>query len=177
MKRILALFALSLGCSSAMASDTINFEGTVTAGGTCPISVVTPGGPALPKIYLGDFKVEDYANAGLKTQLERFALRVDPATCSIDPGDKATVKFQAHFGGDAAAKLFGMRSGGGYSTGFGLAIFDKSNTQLAPDAESVEYELSDSVPTDMNFSTQLHTTAAVTEGHIATSVGFLVAIP
>lgn len=177
MKRMLALLALSLGCSSAMAANTIHFEGSITAGGTCPIKVVTPSGAALPKIYLGDFNVDDYAKAGLKTPLERFALKIDPATCTIASGDTATVKFEAHNGGDAAAKLFNMRSGGDYSTGFGLAIFDKSSTQLAPDEESVKYELSDTVPTLMNFSTQLHSTAPVTEGPIETSVGFVVAIP
>ncbi|WP_162241112.1 fimbrial protein [Pseudomonas sp. Leaf58] len=161
-----------------MAADIIQFEGSVSAGGTCPISVVTPGGPILPKIYLGDFKADDFKELGLKTPMERFALRVDPTTCTIGPGAKATVKFSANYGSDPSGKLYALQSGVGYSEGFALAIYDKSNTQLAPDADSVEYELSETVVTDMNFTTQLHTTATtVSEGHIATSVNFLVAIP
>jgi len=100
MKRILALFALGLGCSSAMANTgIINFEGSVKAGGTCPISVVTPGGPGLPKLYLGDFKAEDFTAAGMKTPLQRFALRLDPATCPSPPAD-TTVTFNAGYGAD-----------------------------------------------------------------------------
>lgn len=179
MKRTLALFALSLGCSSAMANTgIINFEGTVSAGGTCPIELVKPGGPGMHKIYLGDFRTQDFTGIGQKTPMESFALRVDPASCTISPGDKATVKFSANYGNDPSGKLYALQSGVGYSEGFALAIFDKSNTQLDPDAASVEYDLSDSLPTDMNFTTQLRTIEnSVTEGQIATSVNFLVAIP
>ncbi|SPO54040.1 Type I fimbrial protein FimA [Pseudomonas sp. JV551A1] len=178
MKRILALFALGLGCSSAMANTgIINFEGSVKAGGTCPISVVTPGGPGLPKLYLGDFKAEDFTAAGMKTPLQRFALRLDPATCPSPPAD-TTVTFNAGFGADPTGKLYALQSGVGYSEGFALAIYDKSNAQLDPGAASVTYVLDPTKPTDMNFTAQLHTTAAkVTEGHIATSVDFAVEIP
>ena len=178
MKRILALLALGLGCSSAMAdTGIIHFEGTVTSGGTCPISVVTPGGPILPKIYLGDFKVGDFDKVGLKTPMEKFALRIDPATCPTPPAN-TTVTFAAGYGADPSGKLYALQSGIGYSEGFALAIFDKSNAQLDPGTASVDYDVDPIKPTDMNFTTQLHTTAAkVTEGHIATSVNFQVAIP
>ncbi|MNN47212.1 Fimbrial protein [compost metagenome] len=155
----------------------INFEGTVKAGGTCPISVVTPSGPGLPKIYLGDFKVDDFTAAGMKTPLQRFALRIDPATCPTIPPD-TTVTFNAGFGADPTGKLYALQSGAGYSDGFALAIYDKSNAQLDPGAKSVKYDLDATKPTDMNFTAQLHTTApTVTEGHIATSVDFEVDIP
>jgi len=178
MKRMLALLAFGLGCNTAMANTgIINFEGTVSPGGTCPINVVTPGGPNLPKIYLGDFRTSDFTAIGQKTPLQRFALRVDPATCTITAGDVAAVKFSATYGADPSGKLYQLQSGVDYANGLALAIIDKSSTQLDPDAESVEYELSDKHPTDMNFTTRLHTTAAsVTEGHIATSVNFVVDI-
>lgn len=178
MKRIFALLAFGLACSSAMANTgIINFEGTVSAGGTCQIDVVTPGGPGLPKVYLGDFRTSDFTAVGQKTRLEKFALRVDPAKCPVTAGDVAAVTYSANYGADPSGKLYQLQSGIGYASGMALAIFDKSNAQLDPDAESVEYALSDTQVTDMNFTAQLHTTAAsVTEGHIATSVNFLVDI-
>lgn len=179
MKRILALFALGLGCSSAMANTgVINFEGTVSPDGTCPIDIVTPGGPSLPKIYLGDFKVSDFNASGQKTPMQRFALRIDPATCGITSPTVATVKFSPGYGADPSGKLYQLVSGHGYSEGMALAIYDKRGSMLAPDTASVAYDISDKVPTDMNFSTQLHTIAnSVTDGHIGTNVSFTVDIP
>ncbi|QHG63933.1 fimbrial protein [Pseudomonas putida] len=177
MKRILALCALSLGCSMAMANTgNIDFEGTISAGGTCPITVVTPGGSHLPKIKLGTYKVEDFTAIGQKTEMQTFALRLNPVTCPSPPAT-TTVKFSPTWGADPSGKLYAMRSGDKYSEGFALAIFDKSGP-LDPNTESVAYQLSDTLITDMNFTAQLHTIAAkVTEGHLATSVSFLVNIP
>ncbi|MBF8748343.1 type 1 fimbrial protein [Pseudomonas putida] len=177
MKPIFALFALSLASGSAMANTgIINFEGTVTAGGTCPIDVVTPGGPSKSLIYLGDFKDKDFTTVGQKTPIQRFGLRHDPSKCPVTPGQKAFVKFSANYGA-GPSDLYQLQSGVGYSEGMALAILDKSNSVLAPDTESVGYDLSDRLTTDMNFTTYLQTIdATVTEGQIATSVNFTVDI-
>ncbi|MBA6097002.1 MULTISPECIES: fimbrial protein [Pseudomonas] len=178
MKRLFAILTLGMIGSSAMANNgIINFEGTVSAGGTCPIDLVTPGGPSLPKVFLGDFRSENFTAIGQQTEMVRFALRVDPTTCTIAAGQKAFVKFAAHYGTDPSGRLYGLQSGVGYSDGMALAIYDKSNAELAPDAESVEYELSDSVPTDMNFTARLETVKAnVTEGQLRGSATFTVDI-
>lgn len=181
MKRLFALLALGAACNSALAATgtgILTLEGTVSSGGTCPIEVVTPGGPGLKKIFLGDFMTKDFTAPGQKTAPVRFALRHDPATCTVTPGAKATVKYSAVYGADPSGKLYALQTGVGYSTGLALAIFDKSNAQLDPDATSVEYDLSDTAPTDMNFTTLLESTSAtVTEGQIFTSVNFVVDIP
>ncbi|MFJ3151544.1 hypothetical protein GVN15_20985 [Pseudomonas putida] len=178
MKRILALFALGLGCSSAMANTgIINFEGTVSPDGTCPIDIVTPGGPPLPKIYLGDFKVSDFDKTGQKTPLQRFALRIDPAACGLSAPTTAKVKFSPGYGAGPSG-LYNLLDGTGYSEGMALAIYDKSGNILPPETASVEYSISEKVPTDMTFSTQLQTIAdKVTDGHIATNVSFTVEMP
>lgn len=175
MKRILALCALGLACSSAMANTgVINFEGTVTAGGTCPISIVNPGGSPLPIINYGDFQAKDFDKAGLQTAKKRFALRIDPATCPAIPTD-TTVTFNANYP-DPAGKLYGLQTGVGYSEGFAIAIYDTSG-QVDPGTPSVSYTLDPTNPTEMIFNTNLHTTKAVTEGTIASAVSFIVAVP
>ncbi|GLO52751.1 hypothetical protein PPUN110474_41520 [Pseudomonas putida] len=153
----------------------INFEGTVTAGGTCPISIVNPGGSPLPIINFGDFQTKDFDKAGLQTVKKRFALSIDPATCAAIPTD-TTVTFNANHGADPSGKLYGLQTGVGYSEGFAVAIYDKSS-QVNPGTPSASYTLNPTNPTEMVFNTNLHTTKAVTEGTIASSVSFLVAIP
>ncbi|WP_286914308.1 MULTISPECIES: fimbrial protein [unclassified Pseudomonas] len=176
MKRIIALAALCLGCSSAMANTgIINFEGTVSAGGTCPIDVVTPGGPSLPKIMLGNFRTTDFKATGDRTPAVRFGLRHDPQNCALN-GDKATVRYSATYGATPGG-LYALQDGVGYSEGLALAIYDASNQPLAPDTDSMEYTLSATAPTDMNFSTRLEAIEdTVTEGHVSTSVNFVVDI-
>lgn len=159
-----------------MANSIINFEGTVSAAGTCSIDVVTPGGPSLSKIFLGDFKTKDFSAIGQKTEPVRFALRVDHG-CKTDPAHEGYVTYKANYGADVSGKLYSLISGVGYSDGLALAIFDEKGTQLDPGAESQGYALSDSAPTDLNFFARLQTTAAtVTEGQIRTSVNYLVDI-
>ncbi len=177
MKRILTLFALGLSCSSAMAyTGVIEFEGSVSPGGTCPIDVVTPGAGALPKISMGNFKVEDFKAVGDKTQFEKFALRVDNSICSLGADSTATVRFNANYGTDPSGTLFSLQSGLGYSSGLALAIYDKNGSLLPPGTDSVEYQNVERE--DMNFSARLHSIAhPVTEGKILTSVNFLVDIP
>ncbi|UXH41394.1 fimbrial protein [Pseudomonas promysalinigenes] len=178
MKRMLALLALTLGCSSAMANKgIINFEGTVSAGGTCQIDVVTPGGPLLPSIHMGDHKASDFTQVGQIAKTAKFALRVDPTSCAVSAGDVAAVTYSANYGADPSGQLYQLQSGIGYATGMALALLDKSNAPLAPDTESAEYTLDATQPTDLNFLAKLQTTSAtVTEGQIASSISFLVDI-
>lgn len=176
MKRILSLIALGLLSNSATANTIINFEGTVSAGGTCPIDVVTPGGPSLPKIYLGDFKSSDFTAIGQHTELVKFALRVDPS-CKNNSTDQGYVTYHPNYGVDPSGQLFQLVSGVGYSSGMALAIFDGQGNPMNPGAESQAYPLSDTAPTDMNFGARLQTIAAnVTEGHVKTSVNYMVEI-
>ena len=177
MKRIYAALALGLIGNTAFASTIINFEGTVSAGGTCPIDVVTPGGPLKPEIYLGDFRTDDFKNIGDQTGLVKFALRVDPSTCTIGSGQQGYVTYKANYGVDPSGTMYGLQSGVGYSNGLSLVIYDEDGTALLPSTESKGYPLSETLPTDMNFITRLQATAsAVTEGHIKTSVNYLVDI-
>lgn len=116
IKKTIAALALSLSAGAAMAeTGIINFHGTVSTGGTCPIDVVTPGGPALPRVHLGDFRTKDFTTVGQKTPAVHFGLRVTPdATCVIDPAHKAYVTFSPRFGADPSGKLYSLQSGVGY---------------------------------------------------------------
>lgn len=180
MKKTLIALALTLAGGTAMAAETgiINFQGTVSAGGTCPIDVVTPGGPSLPRVYLGDFRSKDFTAVGQNTPLVPFALRITPdATCIIDPAHKAYVTFSPRFGTDPTGRLYALQSGIGYTSGLAMQIRDRSNTQLVPGVESAPFDLSDTIPTEMGFMASLQTTdPSVPEGQIETSVDFLVDI-
>lgn len=179
IKKTIAALALSLSAGAAMAeTGIINFHGTVSTGGTCPIDVVTPGGPALPRVHLGDFRTKDFTAVGQKTPAVHFGLRVTPdATCVIDPAKKAYVTFSPRFGADPSGKLYSLQSGLGYTTGMVMEIKDRKNALVEPGKESAPFDLSATAPTDMSFIAALQTTAAtVTEGQIETSVDFLVDI-
>ncbi|HDS1818012.1 TPA: fimbria/pilus outer membrane usher protein [Pseudomonas putida] len=97
MKKTLSVLALCLSSSIAMA-DIINFEGTVRAAGTCPIEVVTPGGPALPLVYLGDFKAATFDKIGMETAAKQFALRI-PGSC-VTATQSAFATFTAGYNAD-----------------------------------------------------------------------------
>ena len=170
MKKTLSVLALSL-CSSAAMADIINFEGTVSAPGTCAIEVVTPGGPGLPLVYLGNFKTDKFTAVGQETAAKQFALRV-PASC-VTGTQAGHATFTAGFGADKdEPTLYALRDGLGYSSGLGLAINDRA-TRLSPGTESAAYEVKDTRDTDMIFLARLVTTkAAVTAGHIDTNITF-----
>ncbi|AHD13520.1 type I fimbrial protein FimA [Pseudomonas sp. FGI182] len=174
MKKTLSVLALSL-CSSAAMAKPINFEGTVSGPGTCPIEVVTPGGPSLPLINLGNFNTFDFTAANQETPKKHFALRV-PGSC-VTGTQNAYATFQAGFGADPTnGNLYALQDGLGYSTGLGLAINDLTS-RLAPNTESMAYEVKDTGNTEMVFSARLVTTSAtVTEGQIDSNISFNVDI-
>lgn len=156
-------------------ADIINFEGSVKAPGTCPIEVVTPGGPALPLVFLGNFKTHQFDKVGLETPPKQFALRI-PASCvtAIQAGHAT---FTAGYSPDKDnPDLYALKDGVGYASGLGLAINDKA-TRLSPGTESAAYEVKDTGDTDMVFLARLVTTkTAVTEGQIDTNISFNVDI-
>ena len=156
-------------------ADIITFEGTVRAPGTCSIEVVTPGGPSLPLVYLGDFKTDKFDKIGLETSAKQFALRI-PASC-VTGTQAGHATFTAGYGADKDdPTLYALKDGLGYTSGLGLAIDDKA-TRLSPGTESAAYEVKDTSDTDMVFLARLVTTkAAVTEGHIDTNISFNVDI-
>lgn len=174
MKKTLSVLALSL-CSSAVMADIINFEGSVSAPGTCPIEVVTPGGPALPLVFLGNFKTSHFTKVGLETSPKPFALRI-PGTC-VTGTQSAYATFTAGYGPDKDnPALYALKDGVGQTSGLGLAINDKA-ARLSPGTESAAHEVKDSRDTDMVFQARLVTTlATVTEGQIDTNISFNVDI-
>ncbi|CAG8865341.1 hypothetical protein PS627_01245 [Pseudomonas fluorescens] len=180
MKKTLSILAICLTSSAAMANTgPLNFTGTVSSGGTCPIDVVTPGtGTPLPLLNLGDFRKKDFTEIGQETAQIAFALRITPdATCTIPAGASANVTFTPSYGADATGKLYALQSGIGYPTGLALKIADRTGAPIDPDTESMDYPLSDTNPTEMMFSARLQTTATtVTEGHVATTVTYVVAV-
>ncbi|WP_172827474.1 fimbrial protein [Pseudomonas sp. p21] len=170
MKKTLSVLALSLSSTVAMA-DIITFEGTVKAPGTCPVEVVTPGGPLLPLVLLGDFKTTAFNAVGQETPDKQFALRI-PASC-VTGTQSAYTTFTANHNPDKDnPDLYALKSGIGYTTGLALAIDDKA-TRLPPGTESAGYELKNTGHTDVVFLARLVTTKpSVTEGHIDTSISF-----
>ena len=178
VKKHFVALAISLSSTAAMANTgIINFQGTVTTGGTCPIEVVHPGGPSQP-IHLGHFRTRDFTAADQNTAMVPFSLRITPdASCDIDPTTKAFVTVSPRFGADPTGRLYGLQSGVGYTSNLALEILDRSSTPLPPDTESNAHDLDENLPTDMRFTARLKTTAAnVPEGNIDTSVDFLVDI-
>lgn len=180
MKKTLSILTICLTSSAAIAnSGPINFTGTVSSGGTCPIDVVTPGtGTPMPLLNLGDFRKKNFTAAGQETPAIGFALRITPdATCTIPSGASANVTYTPAYGADSTGKLYALQSGLGYSSGLALKISDRTGAQLDPNTASMDYPLSDTDPTEMIFSARLQTTAAaVTEGQVATTVTYVVAV-
>jgi major type 1 subunit fimbrin (pilin) len=173
------MLALGMASSSAFAADEtgqINFYGTVYGGGTCPIEVVHPGGSVIPRVTMGNFTSKYFAKAGTSTPEVGFALRVTPdATCVIPPSSTATVSFTP-LHGPIGNDLYGIRRGG--ADGLGLAIKDRTHTKIAPGTSSVDYDLYETTPTDMQFYAAYESYLdAVTEGLAEAEVSFVVALP
>ena len=177
MKRLIATLTLCMLAGSAMAkSGTVTFEGSVSSGGTCPIDVISPVGPGINTVYLGDFKTSQFTGKGQGTAKVPFRLRIDPTTCDFTSGESAYVTFTDVHGVDPSGKFFSLRSGPNFSEGLALALYDKTK-QLEPGSQSVGHLVDDNTPTLMNFTAQLQTIEdAVTEGQILASVSFNVDI-
>lgn len=177
------LFKLSLGLAAALAgtsafanTGTINFEGRITAG-TCPIDVINPGdGTAGSVVNMGTVPAVAFTAAGQEKNGHPFALRVvDPGQCGLTGTDDfAKVTFNGT--PDASGDYFAVGNGPDTATGVAIVIKDKAGP-VKPGAESAEYDLHPTLPTDMNFNAYYRSTAAtVTPGAASASVQFVVAI-
>ncbi|MNO06833.1 hypothetical protein D3C81_2287850 [compost metagenome] len=72
--------------------------------------------------------------------------------------------------------LYGIRGGG--ATGLGLVIKDQARTKINPNAESKEYDLYETRPTDLMFYAAYESFAAtVSEGLAEAEVSFVVNLP
>ncbi|HDS1735565.1 type 1 fimbrial protein [Pseudomonas sp. BP8] len=178
MKKTLTAFALCMLSNAALANTgNINFAGSITPGGTCPIEIVEPGtgGTVLPRVVVGSYHPEFFTAAGIKTRAIPFAMRVTPGTgCTIPAGGKATVTFAAIYG-IQGTDLYALRPGG--ARNLALAIQDSSFSNLAPGKASAEYALNDAAPTEMIFYAMYQSlTNAVSPGDAHSEVSFLVDI-
>lgn len=180
MKKTFVALALGLISNAAMANTgNIHFAGSITAGGTCPIEIVRPGtgGGQLPVVDVGSFHPEQFPTAGTKTVRIPFAMRITPGgSCTIGPNESGYVTFSALYGAHPDnATLYGLDFGG--AGNLGLAIMDKSGTNLAPDTESVAYALDENKPTEMVFFASYQSTKdAVTPGDARSQVTYFVDI-
>lgn len=177
MKHSLIALAMGLASTAAFANTgNINFHGTITPGGTCPIEVVMPGtgGSILPRIGLGSYPPSYFGpTEGKQTPPRTFALRIDPAHCTITPGEGAYVTFSAVYGPEGS-DLYSLKPYG--ATGLALAIQDQSLTNLAPGRESMAYPLKATEPNELLFHAMYQSTGRVTEGDAAAEVLFSVDI-
>jgi major type 1 subunit fimbrin (pilin) len=181
MKKIMITLALGLASSSAFAANEtgrINFNGSVYAGGTCPIEVVDPGQGVLPFVDLGNYTTKYFTATGTATPDIAFALRVTPnPTCVIAPSAKAKVTFESlHGSAGSTGQYYAVRSGG--ATAIALALKDEDGALVEPLAESKEYDLLSSQPTDLKFfASYISTAATVGEGRAVAEVNFKVELP
>ncbi|MFF5865752.1 fimbrial protein [Pseudomonas sp. NPDC012596] len=177
MKHTLIALAMGLASTAAFANTgNINFHGTITPGGTCPIEVVMPGtgGSILPQIGLGSYPPEYFGpTAGKQTTPRTFALRIDPDHCTINPATDAYVTFTGVYGTEGT-NLYSLKPHG--ATGVALAIQDKSLTNLAPGRESAPYPLKTTEANELLFHAMYENTGPVTDGDAASEVRFSVSI-
>ncbi|MDR6714635.1 major type 1 subunit fimbrin (pilin) [Pseudomonas hunanensis] len=178
MNKTLTALALCMLSNAALANTgNINFAGSITPGGTCPIEIVEPGtgGTVLPRVVLGSYHPEYFTATGVKTREIPFAMRVTPgAGCTIPAGGKATVTFSAIYGAEGT-NLYRLRPGA--AKNLALAIQDSTLTNLAPGKASAEYTLDVTAPTEMLFYAMYQALDNKVEpGDAHTEVSFLVDI-
>ena len=181
MKKIMMTLAIGLASSTAFAADEtgrINFNGSVYAGGTCPIEVVNPGAGVMPWVSLGNYASKYFASAGTTTPDVAFALRVTPdATCQIGQGAKAKVTFEPlHGSAGGSDEYYAVRAGG--ATGIAVTIKDEDKNGIEPLTPSKDYDLYQTQPTDLKFyAAYVSTAPQVGEGLAEAEVNFKVELP
>ncbi|MBH3430262.1 fimbrial protein [Pseudomonas alkylphenolica] len=180
MKKTLVTLALGMACNSAFAADEtgpLNFYGNIYGGGTCPIEVVDPRSGVIPKVSLGNFTNKYFTTSGTATPDVAFALRVTPGDgCVIPPDAKTTVTY-VPLSGIVGTNLYGIRRGP--VTGLGVAIKDRNHTKVVPNVASIEYDLYESLPTDMIFhaSYESFEDEVTGQGLAEAEVTFVVSLP
>ncbi|MBK5007169.1 fimbrial protein [Pseudomonas sp. S32] len=182
MKSKFLAVALTCVTGTAFAAPEIgvvNFNGSVYAGGPCPIEVVNPGGGIGTPVQLGHFPSTYFDAVGATSKKMEFTLKVTPTpgVCVINPGTEVSVAFDSR-GGATGPKsdLYKLSSGG--TPDLGIAIFDADDKKLAPLDDSRKYPLFENIPTHMAFYAQYEAIKVpVTEGAAQADVGFTVALP
>jgi major type 1 subunit fimbrin (pilin) len=178
MKKILLPLVLTMASSAVLADENgrITFRGYINAGSTCPIEVVEPGLGPQPWVFLGNYSVSAFPTPGTETKEVPFGLRITPdASCTIGAGTNATVKFES-LNGVEGTDLYALSRGG--ATGLGLVIKDEDGNEIAPLADSKDYPLAETTPTDMRFFANYKSSnATVTDGIAEANVNFVVALP
>lgn len=182
-KTLLALplgLILGLSATSAFATTgTINFQGNITAV-TCGVEVVDPvtGAPGTGSVNMGTVEASRFTGTGQEHGGKGFALRVTPGTggCIILPGALAKVTFSGT--ADPTGDYYAFKPTADAAKGVVAVIKDNSGTNLSNGAESAEYALHETDPTDLRFDVYYRSTAAaVTAGPAEADVAFVVAIP
>ncbi|WP_144937762.1 fimbrial protein [Pseudomonas alabamensis] len=181
MKKIMMTLAIGLASSAAFAGDEkgyINFQGSVYAGGTCPIEVVNPGQGAMPWVSLGNYTSKYFDATGKQTPDVAFGLRVTPDTiCTIPSNSKAKVTFESQHGtAGGNNEYYALQREG--ATNLALTIKDDAYTPIPPVTASKEYDLYSNQPTDLKFyAAYVSTDASVGEGRAVAEVSFKVELP
>ncbi|WP_236238254.1 fimbrial protein [Pseudomonas faucium] len=180
MKKILAPLALVFASSTALAAETgtINFYGTVTDAGPCPIEVVDPTTGVPSRVVLGHPRTGQFQSVGDSTTEARFALKVSPGgACTIIPNTMVKVTFDSQGGAVGPGNnLYRLMPGS--TPDLGVAIFDDGDNKLAPGTESMEYLVDHQVDTLMPFYARYEAIKVpVTPGSALANVGFTVDLP
>ncbi len=179
-----SLLALPLGLvlglaatSAAATTGTINFEGMIT-NTTCPIEIINPetGAPG-NLVRMGRVASSLFTIIGNEAGHRDFAMRVTPGIGCTSP-TSATVKFTGVHGATGTGNtLHALRTGTGYASGIGLAIKDNKGALIGYGADSADYPLDDTDPTDMRFTAAYKSTSAsVISGAAQVEVAFIVNI-
>lgn len=181
MKKIFTTLALVFASSAAIAAPetgTINFYGTVTDAGPCPIEVVDPTTGIPSRVMLGHPRASQFEQVGDHTTEARFALKITPGSgCIIAPGTEVQVTFDSQGGAIGPGNdLYRLMPGS--ADNLAVAIFDDSDTKLAPGTASMDYQVDEQVETMMPFSARYEAIGIpVTSGPAMANVGFTVSLP
>lgn len=184
MKRIiLSLPLLALAATAQANTGTINFTGEITAGGTCPIEIIAPGGGSGGVVEMGEAYASDFPSAGTEQNNRAFNIRLtDPTQCSgwdaNDPDkNTAVVRFDGRHGGTGSGTLFALNPDGTPATGVALGIRDATGKLVGHGADSEEYALNETGATELGFTAHYRSTAAtVTPGRANADVSLEVKI-
>lgn len=155
MKRILlALPLLALGTSALANTAAIHFTGEVVTG-SCPITIVDPGGNNSGTVDMGEAMAGNFDRAGIEVNHRDFAIQVDDAKAC--PGwngnnDVATVRFFGLSGGAENDELFALDGTGTPATGVALGIKDDTGAPVGHGGASKDYPLAGNGPDTLAFT-------------------------
>lgn len=178
MKKTFIALALTMGATGMAQANTgsINFHGQVTAG-TCSIEIIDPTtGLPLSRVFMGNVPASEFTAVGTEFGSRAFSMRVTPGVACDLSTQKGSVTFTGAYGpAGGASDLHALEPGS--TSGLALAIKDSNGALIANGAESRDYDLSATAPTDMLFSAHYRSTAAtVAAGPANTDVAYVFTI-